>query len=46
MLSQQVAGGDLRYAELRHQQLCLCAFANAGRADQKHRAGEEVARIG
>jgi hypothetical protein len=46
MLAEQVAGGDLRDAELVHQQLGLCALADAGRAEQQHGAGEEIARVG
>src|SRR5665213_950756 len=45
MLAQQVAGGDLRAAELRHQQLRLRAFPGAGRAEHQHWAGKKIARV-
>ena len=46
VLAEEIPGGDLGDSELGHEKLSLRAFANAGRAKQEYRAGEEVARVG
>jgi hypothetical protein len=45
VLAKEIAGGYLRDAELGHEALRLRALADAGRAEQKYRAGKEVARV-
>ena len=45
VLAQEVAGGDLRDAELGHEELGLGALADAGRSQKENRPRQEGERL-